>query len=51
MYGKYSDIIQVEWTVEGVHDRDLHEEEPQDLEKGICIQNLLKIYDDVRKLL
>lgn len=41
----------MESSVEGVLDSDLHEEEPRDLDKGISIQNLLKIYDDVRKLL
>lgn len=38
----------MESSVEGVLDSDLHEEEPRDLDKGISIQNLLKIYDDVR---
>ena len=53
VYNKYSCAlsIQVESTVEGVYDRDLHEEVPDDLKEGISIQNLLKIYDDVRKLL
>ena len=31
------------------HDTSAHEDEPKDLAVGISIQNLTKIYDEVRK--
>ena len=47
-----SSVIQlpgfVNVTSHGVCLEDLHEEEPQNMTVGISIQNLVKIYDDVR---